>query len=171
MAGNIIAWHIARRLQPIGIYNRLLLQDGITLRKLPGFRGAQDYRKLPVQVIMTHEVFVLHKSEPALAALHRSSGEQRCFHAYPVLDVDGSLAGVVLRDELAVAGKEETVSDVARCRDLLCVFPETPIREAARQMVTHGVRQVPVVSPVEPLKLVGWLTLNDIVRQQNAMDG
>jgi len=171
MAGNMIAWQIARRLQPIGIYNSLLLQDGITLRKLPAYRGAQDYRKLPVQVIMTHEVFALHESEPALAAFRRSSGEQRCFHAYPVVDTDGMLAGVVLRDELEEAISDETVGDIARRRGLLCVFPDTPIGDAARQMVTHGFRQVPVVSPAEPLKLVGWLTLNDIVRQQNATDG
>ncbi|RYD64324.1 MAG: chloride channel protein, partial [Verrucomicrobiaceae bacterium] len=170
MAGNMIAWQISRRLQPIGIYNSLLLQDGVTLRKLPAYRGAQDYRKLPVQVIMTHEVFALHESEPASAALHRTSGEQRCFHAYPVLNADGQLAGVVLRDELADSVDNETVGDIARRKDILSVFPEMPVHEAARQMVAHGVRQVPVVSPAEPLKLLGWLTLNDIVRQQNAAD-
>ena len=53
MAGNMLAWQIARHLQPVSIYNALLLQDGVTLRKLPAFRGAQDYRKLPVQTIMS----------------------------------------------------------------------------------------------------------------------
>ena len=87
MAGNMLAWQIARHLQPVSIYNALLLQDGITLRKLPGYRGAQDYRKLPVQTIMTHEVFVLRADRDARRP--RSSGsrtEDKRFHAYPVLD-------------------------------------------------------------------------------------
>ncbi|MCW1887303.1 chloride channel protein [Luteolibacter flavescens] len=171
MAGNMIAWQIARRLQPVGIYDSLLLQDHIILRKLPAYRGMQDYRKLPVQAIMSYEVFSLRESESACAALLRSSGEQRSFRAYPVLNGDGLLAGVVLREDLARAGEDETVGDIASRERLLTVFPETPIRDAARQMVDRGHRQVPVVSSADPRKLLGWLTLNDIVRRQNEAEG
>src|SRR5690606_25673400 len=79
MAGNMLAWQIAKRLQPVSIYNSLLLQDGITLRTLPGYRGAQDYRKLPVQTIMTHDVFVLRGGEPPAAALKRIAHEDMRF--------------------------------------------------------------------------------------------
>ena len=36
-------------------------------------------------------------------------------------------------------------------------------------MIAGDFRQLPVVSPSHPEKLLGWITLNDIARQQNAM--
>ncbi|MGD1978334.1 MAG: chloride channel protein, partial [Akkermansiaceae bacterium] len=56
MVGNLIAWAIASKLSPISIYHALLIQDGISLRKMPSYRGSQDYAKLPVSTIMTHDV-------------------------------------------------------------------------------------------------------------------
>lgn len=171
MAGNMLAWQIARRLQPVSIYNALLLQDGVTLRKLPGYRGAQDYRKLPVQLIMTHDVFPLHAAESPAAALKRIAAADKWFHAYPVLDADGALAGVVARYELKDAGGKESVGGIIEDQQLLRVTTDTSIRDAANRMIARNLQQVPVVSPADPKKLLGWLTLNDIARQQNAVEG
>ncbi len=171
MAGNMLAWQIARRLQPVSIYNALLLQDGVTLRKMPAYRGAQDYRKLPVQAIMTHEVFTLRGDEPPAAALKRSSTEDRRFRAYPVLDGEGRLAGVVTRAELERHAEKEKVREIIPEQDLLAVTTETSIRDAANRMIARNLQQVPVVSPADPGKLLGWLTLNDIARQQNTAEG
>jgi CIC family chloride channel protein len=171
MAGNMLAWQIARRLQPVSIYNALLLQDGVTLRKLPGYRGAQDYRKLPVQTIMTHDVFALRADETPAAALRRTHSEERRFHAYPVLDTDGRLAGVVNHYELENAKDEPSVAAIIAGQDLLTVLPDTSIRDAANRMIARNLQQVPVVSPLDPKKLTGWLTLNDIARQQNVVEG
>jgi CIC family chloride channel protein len=171
MAGNMLAWQIARRLQPVSIYNALLLQDGVSLRKLPAYRGAQDYRKLPVQVIMTHEVTVLHDSEPPAAALQRTNSEDMSFRAYPVMDSEGHLVGVVSRRELERSRDAATIAAILLDREVISVTMETPIRDAAQRMLAAKVRQVPVVSPADPRKLMGWLTLNDIARQQNAVEG
>ena len=171
MAGNMLAWQIARRLQPVGIYDALLLQDGISLRKLPAYRGAQDYRKLPVQVIMTHDVTVLRDSEPPAAALKRTSSDGQIFRTYPVLDIEGHLAAVISRRDLESHPEAPEIASIKRDRQLVSVTTETPIRDAAQSMILHQVRQVPVVSPADSRKLVGWLTLNDIARQQNAVEG
>lgn len=171
MGGNIIAWQIARHLQPISIYNALLLQDGITLRKLPAYRGARDYRKLPVQAIMTHEVFALHGGESPRDALRRADAAGESYHAYPVTDDEGGLCGIVTRRELAHGDEGTMLGQLAARQDLLVLHPETSIRDAANLMIARNVRQAPVVSPSHPRKLVGWLTLNDISRQQNAVEG
>ncbi len=171
MAGNMLAWQIARSLQPVSIYNALLLQDGVSLRKLPAYRGAQDYRKLPVQVIMTHEVMALDASEPPAAALHRTQAEDMNFRAYPVMDAEGHLRGVISRRELETNRDAASIEAILLDREVITVTPETPIRDAAHRMLSAKVRQVPVVSPAEPSKLTGWLTLNDIARQQNAVEG
>ena len=171
MAGNMLAWQISRRLQPVSIYSSLLLQDGVTLRRLPAYRGAQDYRKLPVQSIMTHEVFSIESSEVPAAALKRIMAADRRFHAYPVVDPEGGLVGVVARYELRGAGETATVGEVIGDQDLLTVTTETSIRDAANRMIARNFQQVPVVSPIDPTNLLGWLTLNDIARQQNAIEG
>ncbi len=170
MAGNMLAWQIARRLQPISIYNALLLQDGITLRKLPGYRGAQDYRKLPVETIMTHDVFTLGSGETLAAALKRTKAEEKRFHAYPVLDANGGLTGMITHFELEEFFDQETISAVISNQQLLTVTPDCSIRDAANLMIAKNLQQVPVVSPSNSRQMLGLLTLNDIARQQNAVE-
>ena len=171
MGGNIIAWQIARHLQPVSLYNALLLQDGITLRKLPGYRGAQDYRKLPVQAIMTHDVFTLRADEFPLDALHRADAADESFHAYPVTDAEGDFRGVVTRNELAHSPDTITLGELVAGQQLALAHPETTIHDAANRMIASDFQQLPVVSSAHPNKLLGWLTLNDIARQQNASEG
>ncbi len=169
MAGNMLAWQIARHLQPVGLYNALLIQDGVTLRKLPAYRGARDYGKLPVQAIMTHDCFTLRSGESSAAALRRCARAGKQFHAYPVVDDEDRLLGVVTARELGL--RDCLVSDLVPGGNLLSVKPDTSIRDAANLMIARDVRQVPVVGATDPRRLLGWLTLNDIARQQNAVEG
>jgi len=55
MIGNLLAYIISVQLRSIPIYDALLLQDGISLKKLPAYRGDRDWRNLPVSTIMTHD--------------------------------------------------------------------------------------------------------------------
>lgn len=171
MAGNIIAWQISKKLRPIEIYNSLLLQDGITLRSLPAYRGVRDYRQLPTQAIMTHEVFQIFHDETLETALERIRAKDQRFHGYPVVDSDGLLTGVITYHELREHNKETLVKDLIKSQKLLSITPTTTIRDAAFKMIEHDFQQVPVVSPAEPRRLLGWLTANDIARQQNAIEG
>jgi CIC family chloride channel protein len=170
MAGNMLAWQIARHLQPVSIYNALLVQDGVTLRKLPGYRGAQDYRRLPVQTIMTHEVFSLHAFESPAAALRRIAAADQRFRAYPVLDDVDRLCGVIRHDQLENPGEATSLESIVQGQQLLTVSPACPIHDAANRMIERNLQQVPVVDPLDPGKMAGWLTLNDIARQQNAVE-
>ncbi|MFK7850829.1 MAG: chloride channel protein [Akkermansiaceae bacterium] len=171
MAGNMIAWQISKALQPETVYNALLLQDGISLRKLPAYRGAQDYRKLPVQSIMTHDVFLVGGSEKPGEVIKRISAEDKKYHAYPVVDEEGSLLGVITLQEIRENVLSESISAIMGGQEILAVVPETSIRDAANRMIVRDFQQVPVVSQADPKKLLGWLTLNDIARQQNAVEG
>ena len=168
MAGNMLAWQIARRFQPVGIYDALLLQDGVTLRKLPAYRGSQDYSKLPVQAIMTYDVFALFASEPPSAALHRAVAAGREYRAYPVLGMDGNLAGVVTWADLDRGRDEPSIAGLIGRREIFTVPPDLPIRTAAQRMIESNLSHVPVVSASQPGKLIGWLTMNDIMRQMSA---
>lgn len=172
MAGNLLAFSIARRLQPVSIYNSLLLQDGVTLRKLPGYRGAQDYRRLPVQTIMTHETFGLDGAETAHDALKRIREAGQRYRAYPVMENGEDLLGVVTLHELEEFRNDggKRIGEIIAGQDLLAITPDSSIHDAANKMVARNLRQVPVVSPDNPRKMLGWLTLNDITRQQNSVE-
>ncbi len=167
MAGNLIAWQIARSFQPISIYNSLLLQDGVNLRKMPGYRGDRDYKQVPVQAIMTHEVFALDAGETVAAALKRITQQGKDFRAYPVLRGGQELIGVVAHRELVRHPGDSLVESTVAGQELVHVVPELSIHDAVNRMVSRNLLQVPVVSPDNTKSLLGWLTLNDVVRQQN----
>lgn len=171
MAGNMLAWQIARHLHSTNIYTALLMQDGISLKKLPAYRGAQDYRKLPVQSIMTYETFPLCSEEAPEEALKRIQQKGKNFHAYPVVDAFGKLAGVITQRELVANRTVETLEKIIGKQEILSVVIDSSIRDAANRMIVRNLQQVPVVSQTDEKKLLGWLTLNDIARQQNAAEG
>ena len=57
MVANMVAYYLAARWRPVPIYNALLLQDKVTLKTMPSYQGAQDWKNLPVSTIMNHDPF------------------------------------------------------------------------------------------------------------------
>ncbi len=174
MLGNGIAYLLALRLRAVPIYDALLLQDKVTLRKMPHYHGTQDYRNLPVRSIMHHEIVTIDGAQPAAASLARIDRGHR-HHDYPVVDSDGALLGVIGHAALAelaerqYAEGEAPVREVLSSARLVTLNPDTSIREAARRMVVADVELAPVVSQKDPSRLLGLVTLHDIARQQNAI--
>jgi chloride channel protein, CIC family len=172
MAGNMIAYAISVRLRPVSVYSALLVQDGVSLKRMPSYRGERDWRNLPVSTIMTHDVVVLNAGTLTSTAVQGTVSVKR-HHAYPVLDEQGLLVGIITRHELvdaAQADEATTVGQLLAEKRLVTVQPETSIREAARILVLGEVEQAPVVSRSDPTRLLGIVTLHDIARQQNAIE-
>lgn len=171
MTGNMIAYAIAVKLRPISIYDSLLLQDRISLKRMPSYRGERDWRNLPVSTIMTHEAVTLRAEDTVEQSLRGVIAVQR-HHAYPVVDAAGKLVGVITRHELEEASPErrrDTVEELMPTKRLVTLTPDTSIRDAANIMVLGDVEQTPVVSKSDATRLLGILTLHDIARQQNAI--
>ncbi len=170
MGGNMLSWAIARSLRPVAIYDALLLDDGVSLKRMPSYRGAQDYRSLPVGAIMTHDVVSAHAWESAgenLAHLGRSGTYH---HAYTVVDEEGRFVGVVTLHEIEECDPQTLIASVIAGQKVIQVHPEISIRDASRLMILHDIQQLPVVSSSDRHRLLGILTLNDIARQQNASE-
>ncbi|MGE9295216.1 MAG: chloride channel protein [Puniceicoccales bacterium] len=167
MAGNMISYYLASRLLRVPLYNSLLLQDGMNLRKLPAYQGAQDYRNLPVSTIMTYDAVTAKadlSSKDNLAAITRKH------HGYPVVDNEGLIVGVITHHEMeehAAAGDEAPIRELVCDQNIVSVTPDTSIRAAAAKLIKEDVLQAPVVSEKDERKLIGILTLHDIARQQN----
>lgn len=175
MVGNLIAYLISAKLSPIPIYDALLLQDGISLKKLPAYRGEQDWRNLPISTIMTHDIRSAVGSIGALENLESITDTGHAHHGYPVIaDLNGQqLIGMIMHhelEELIADGNTAPISDYLKDQKVINLYPDTSIRDAANTLVIKDVLQAPIVSRKEPTRLLGLVTLHDIARQQNAIE-
>jgi len=175
MVGNLLAYLISSKLRPVPIYDALLLQDGISLKKLPAYRGERDWRNLPVSTIMTHDCHVISGAMTAKENLDAIRNGGRAHHGYPVVaDLDSQkLVGMFMHHELeetVVEGNDDPVARLVEGRKIIAVHPDDSIRDVANTLVIKDVLQAPVVSRKDPAKLLGIVTLHDIARQQNAIE-
>ncbi|HEX9783222.1 MAG TPA: chloride channel protein [Opitutaceae bacterium] len=167
MLANLIAYTVAGRLRHIPIYEALLLQDGVNLRRFPIMRPSENWKELPVNTIMTHEAIALQIDEPLPEA--NTEIAHRTFCLFPVLDTSGRYHGMVHRkgiERVAVTHPERNVGDVLVDPPVPVVHPDEPIREIVRRFVRTEHTTLPVISRVDPGRLLGVVTLHDITRQQ-----
>jgi CIC family chloride channel protein len=175
MIGNLLAYLIASKLRSIPIYDALLLQDGISLKKMPAYRGDRDWRNLPISTIMTHDCRTVFAECDAATCLERIADSGHRHHGYPVVSEGNpfKLLGMITRhelEELAEAEDTRTISDWLDGHDIVKLHPDDSIRDAANTLVLKDVLQAPVVSRADTGKLLGIVTLHDIARQQNAIE-
>lgn len=175
MVGNFLAYVISSKLHPVPIYDALLLQDGISLKKLPAYRGSQDWRNLPVSTIMTHDCQTVFGTLSAQKNLEYIQNAGIRHHAYPIVAEPDSqrLLGVITHKELetvAASNNKQGMDQWIKDHDPIVIYPNDSIRDVADTLVTMDVLQAPVVSPKDNTKLLGIVTLHDIARQQNAID-
>ncbi len=172
MVGNMLAWLLSGKLQPVPLYDALLLQDKITLKKMPQYQGDQDWRNLPVSTIMTFDPVVVDAGSPVEQVLAKIKANANRHHAYPVM-LENELQGMVTHHELedlAVRDGGKNVAELIDGQKLVTLLPESSIRDVAQVLVMEDVLQAPVVSSKDAHKVNGIVTLHDIARQQNAID-
>lgn len=162
MIANPIAFLLARRLQPVGIYEALLEQDGV---RLPIGRGAAPtLSRLSVEEAMTQRVVSLppHATISEAVARIASTG----FASYPVVGDDGKVLGVLTETRaarIAAEGRgDELLVDHARIREYL--RPLQSLGDALASMQRLGVRQMLVVDERDSTTLRGVLTMSDVMR-------
>lgn len=179
MVGNILAYSVAGWLRKVPVYDSILVQDRVSLRKMPIYQGARDYRHLPVSTIMHYDLISVSATETPVIALARLRDDpSQMRRSYPVVEGDPEsrrgFCGIVMQHQLEEHernGVETTIGEMIADQKVQKITPDTVIRDAAMQMVKGDIRQLPVVSPTDSTRLLGILTLNDIARQQNAMSG
>lgn len=175
MVGNLLAYLISAKLSPIPIYDALLLQDGISLKKLPAYRGEKDWRNLPISTIMTHDCRSAIGADNAVKNLDRIQESGQPHHGYTVIESLNSqqLIGMIMHhelEELIAEGNTQPIAVFLKGQNIINLHPDTSIRDAANTLVIKDVLQAPVVSRKEPGRLLGIVTLHDIARQQNAIE-
>lgn len=162
MLANAVAYTIARRLQPVAIYEQLLHQDGLSLPNEQRVAGVLS--TLQVRDAMTTQLVTLPAELNVNAAQDRVA--ELPYTMFPVLDAHGALVGVVSQARLArrvASGHGELpLSEIAQPRDYL--QPHESLIRAVASMNQRGARQMLVVTSDDPPRAIGMLAMSDVMR-------
>jgi chloride channel protein, CIC family len=151
---------------------RSILTEKIARR---GYHVSQEYSIDPLEVLFVREVMrtdiVALPVEVARAELAQSLqiGPAWVQMLFPVLDPQKNFIGVVTRRMLQSMASEDwpaalrSLTDVARTSPVVA-YPNEPLRVVIYRMAETGRTRFPVVAPDHPEKLLGIISLYDLLR-------
>lgn len=164
MAAVIVSLIISTRLHPESIYTLKLVKRGIHLKQ---GRDVDIMETVRVEEVMVQEPITVPIDMPIrqLATEFLRTGR----HGFPVLNLDGSLFGIVSLEDYRQAGNKPPeivdkliVRDIAT-RDVISVYPDESVGVALRRMSPRDISRLPVVARDDLHHLVGVVRRNDIV--------
>jgi len=163
MISNMTAYALARHFRPVPIYEALLHQDRIYLPH-KGAQLSHALEKLRVGGAMTHDPMTIASTTSVAQALQQIENDE--FSTYPVIDRGGRFVGFVtearLRRTTADGGSNQQVAFIVQSSP--CVKPDDMLVRAIVRMEKSGARQLAVIDQADDNKLIGILTMSDIVR-------
>jgi len=163
MLANMTSYVIARKYNPLPIYDALLDQDRVFLpnrSKTP----THELEKLSVGSAMTPDVVVLRNGLTLKEALRKIIDLE--ITTFPVVDHKGRCVGFVTRARLerniAENGPDQPIQEIMGRPHM--IYPENSISQAVLKMNQHKVLKLFVVEPNSGSRLVGILTMSDVIR-------
>ncbi len=151
---------------------RSILTEKVSRR---GYHLSREYGVDPLEVLFAREVMrsniVALPSEATrqdLDGLLKSDSERRGQLLYPVVDSDHRLVGVItwnqLRSMIHEGGSgDRKLSEVAQ-REPVVAYADEPLRAVVYRMAETSFTRLPVVERADTRKLVGMISLNDLLR-------
>lgn len=163
------------------VMKRSILTEKIARR---GFHVSREYsvdplERLSVEEVMTREVVAVPATLPVGELLRQyflnpAHGNHQ---AYPVVDADGQLLGVITRANLlhdwiaaALAGTDSAGGPIITYdlihRPPIIAHPWESCRTAAERMAQHGVGRLPVLSGDDSHQLLGIVSRSDLLKSR-----
>ncbi len=168
------------------VMKRSILTEKVARR---GYHMTYEYSVDPLEIVsvrevMTPEATTIPAQTPVKEVLrdYFLGGGGKSHQAYPVVDADGKLLGVVTRrnlledwlsvsltrpDDIGPGGDAIIAYDLIH-REPITIYPWESCRAAAERMAEHGVGRLPVVSPDEPTKVIGMISRSDVLKPRAA---
>ncbi|HET7342722.1 MAG TPA: chloride channel protein [Methylomirabilota bacterium] len=152
---------------------RSILTEKVARR---GYHLSREYAVDPLEILFVREV-----ARPNIVALPadatradltqrlRADGAPHNQRLYPVVNGDRRLIGVVTRDEVrawadeSVDGVRPRLADITHPEPVVA-YPEEPLRVVVFRMAETGLTRFPVVEPGPERRLVGMVSLNDLLK-------
>jgi CBS domain-containing protein len=145
---------------------RSIMTEKIARRGLHIYReySVDPLERQHVSDLMTHEVISIDGNVAAADALRDYFGEQASHRAYPVVH-QGRVLGVLERRHVQAAVDRTTTCAVLveRLNATGVLLADQTARDAAGRMAHLGVSRLPVVDAVETMRLVGFISLRDLL--------
>lgn len=162
-ASFIVAWLLLRGRS---IYTIKLLKRGLAIKTYSSY--ILDMVK--VEDIMTRDVITI--PEDAQYYVVETLFEENPYGGYPVVEKGtGRLIGLITRSDFEHAMMHLTDEEKKRvsARDLanknpIVITPDVTVREAYELMLRNNISRLPVVSSAKDMKVVGIITVRDILR-------
>jgi len=154
------------------VMKRSILTEKVARR---GYHLTREYVVDPLELVtvkdvMTTEVVTISRSLRVkdLFEHYFNGGGVSQHQGYPVVDEQGRLIGIVTRSTL-LAQLASAAVDLLVVADILegqplTIAPEETCRSAAEKMAQSRVGRLPVVALNDPQKLVGIVTLTDLLK-------
>ena len=165
MIANMTAYALAKKIRPTAIYEALLEQDGIFLPHRDQ-KPTHALEQITVKEAMTEDVFALSAKTTVAAAADKTAKYD--FAMFPVVDADlrcvGTITKARLARNLAETDGKRAVGEIAESPKF--VFPDYSLSRAIVRMNQAKTIKILVVERGESKKLLGILTMSDIVRVQ-----
>src|SRR5262249_204793 len=145
---------------------RSILTEKISRR---GFHLSREYAIDPLEILFVREV--MRTNVIALPSdisrddiSHKIQMSRGIQHLYPVIGRYGQFEGLITRKDLDQV--EEGTVNMAEAikRRIITAFPDEPLRVVVNRMAETGRTRMPVVDRGDPLKLLGVISLSDLLR-------
>jgi H+/Cl- antiporter ClcA len=153
---------------------RSILTEKISRR---GYHLSREYGLDPLEILFVREVMRTNivalpgygTLDEARELIHHSRRPQGQY-LFPVVDSENDLLGVVTRKELFRFFKQTGgVAPVTRLSEIaspepVVAFDDEPLRVVVHRMAESGLTRLPVLDPQTERRLVGMISLNDLLR-------
>ncbi len=162
---------------------RSILTEKVARR---GYHLSREYAVDPLEILFVREVMRTNivalptgaspdELARSLRGDHGQEHERRGQHLYPVMDDARNLTGVLTRRDVQGAirgiampttgndGQQRGLAELIKS-DPVVAYPDEPLRVVVYRMAETGLTQFPVVRREDPRKLVGLVSLRDLLR-------
>jgi CBS domain-containing protein len=112
---------------------------------------------------MTTEVETIEGSMSVHDALENFFGRTQRHLAFPVVDDERKFLGIVTRADLLVQPPNKTLVEILP-KSCAVALPEHSCRKITSLMARHNLSRLPVVHAHDPRKLLGIVTLSDVLK-------
>lgn len=148
------------------VMKRSILTEKISRR---GFHLSREYAIDPLEILFVREVmrtnvvaFPDSISKNDLSAKIQSvHGGQ---HLYPIVNDSGGLVGVITRRDLHGVHEGALTLKEGTKKRVVTAYPDEPLRLVVYRMAETGLTRLPVVDREDSQKLVGMISLTDLLR-------
>jgi H+/Cl- antiporter ClcA len=170
MFACVIADATASLLSEHSIMTEKLVRRGV---RVPTEYEADVLGGMQVDEVMTAPALTLPASTPVRDVLNHIGGRvegEPAHQAYPIVDADHNLVGIVSRSDVMDLGdmdlEKRTVGDIAT-KDLVVAYPDEALHEALAKMLTFDIGHLPVVNRSDTKTITGFLTRSDILKARH----